>query len=46
MTPLPSLAAGGGNEEDAGAADDNETSDVQERKLVLVSEAEAIQGYE
>ena len=37
---LPSLAAGGGDEEDTGA--DDEAADVRERDLVLVPEAEAI----
>ena len=45
-TPLPSLAAGGGDEEDADTGAGNEAADVRERDLVLVSEAEAIKGYE
>ncbi|CAD6258040.1 unnamed protein product [Miscanthus lutarioriparius] len=35
-TPLPSLAAGGGVEEDAGANTGDEAADVRERDLVLV----------
>jgi hypothetical protein len=33
--PLPSLAAGGGDEEDAGAGARDEAADVQERDLIL-----------
>jgi len=40
MTPLLSLVAGGGDEEDAGA--DDEVAEVRERELVLVPEAEEI----
>ena len=43
MAPLPSLAAGG-DVEDTDTGD--EVVDVWERDLVLVFEAEAIQGYE
>jgi hypothetical protein len=43
--PLPSLAAGGGDEEDARAKTGDEAADVRERDLVLVPEAEAIRGY-
>jgi hypothetical protein len=43
-TPLPSLTAGGGDEEDAGAG--AKAADVRERALVLVPVAEAIKGYE
>jgi hypothetical protein len=44
-TPLPSLAVGGGEEEDAGANTGDETTDVRERDLVLLPVAEAIRGY-
>jgi hypothetical protein len=40
--PLSSLAAGGGDEEDAGAHASDEAVDVWERDLVLVPRAEAI----
>jgi hypothetical protein len=40
--PLPSLATGGGDEEDAGASALDEAIDVQERDLVLVPIVEAI----
>ena len=40
--PLPSLAVGGGDEEDAGVGTDDEATDVLERDLVLVPVAEAI----
>jgi hypothetical protein len=46
MTPLPSLAVGGGDEDDASVGVGDEAADVQERDLVLVPEAEAIRGYE
>ena len=45
MAPLPSLAAGG-DEEDTGTGTGDEVVDVWERDLVLVFEVEAIQGYE
>jgi hypothetical protein len=44
--PLPSLAAEGGDEEDASADTGDEAADVRERDLVLVRKAEAIRGYE
>jgi hypothetical protein len=40
--PLPSLAAGGGDEEDAGAGARDEAADVQERDLILALIVEAI----
>jgi hypothetical protein len=42
MAPLPSLATGGGDEEDAGTGAGDEAADVRERDLVLVPDAEAI----
>jgi hypothetical protein len=45
-TPLPSLTAGGGDEEDTGAGAGAKAADVQDRALVLVPVAEAIRGYE
>ena len=41
---LPSLVTGGGDEDDAGACD--EEADVRERDLVLIPEAKAIRLYE
>jgi hypothetical protein len=40
--PLPSLAAGGGDEEDAGAGARDEAADVQEWDLILAPIVEAI----
>jgi len=42
MMLLPSLAVGGGDEEDVGAGADDEAADVRERDLVLISVVEAI----
>jgi hypothetical protein len=46
MTPLPSLVARGGDEEDDGAGAGNEAADVRERDHILIPLAKAIRGYE